>query len=227
VVVCSLWLFWYPVAYEDWRLLQQCMGAGQCPLIAECVQRACMGYIVLVRCCLSTRMGLGIGKPMLLPLVFAAGVLSSEGLLADTTDAVRSQLRRLPRVLLADVPGAVALSVTSGELCATITTSCDIALRLPACVLCTRSGRTYCFGRDSARFDGFGDGSRSRMLVGFVVGQTILDQVSRSLAICGEGDGRVRVVLLAVSNVQRVGGPNPSYSRTWMPWTDIRWDGER
>ena len=36
------------------------------------------------------------------------------------------------------------------------------------------------------------------MLVGFAVGQTILDQVSRSLAICGEGDGRVGVVLPAV-----------------------------
>lgn len=72
---------------------------------------------------------------MLFPFMFAARILSSESSLAHTTDAVQTRLCRLSSVLLADVPRAIASSITTSELRIAIVTSCDVTLRLHASML--------------------------------------------------------------------------------------------
>lgn len=77
---------------------------------------------------LSPLQGPGVMKPVLLPFMLAPSVLSIKLSLADPTDAARARLRVPARMLLTNVPRAVASAIPSSKVRTTVLACYDVAL---------------------------------------------------------------------------------------------------
>jgi hypothetical protein len=159
VVVYTLGMERYATVYGDGRISKQSVGQRQSSLFTVCFICAGLRRVVLVDVALASRTRSCALEPMFLPFVLAPGVLSGEVFIAHAADTVRSLLRRLARVLLANMTGAVAFVVSSSELRVTVIAR-DDAPRSFISASCVGADGAFMFRGHGGSWLGVGDGGR-------------------------------------------------------------------